>query len=216
MIKPIKFISMKKQILLCSLLMVFILNQVNAQMMGGGSKIIQKSGDLSPFKNSKVMNITFTFDGLKVGAYNSEEEFTKNKMAEIEKSKGKAEADEWLKKWENAKKSVFPEMFIRLFNERVEKNGLQVKENEGTAEYTLNVNCTYIEPGYNVAFAKRPAFANFSFTVLKNADKSTASELYVNNVLGSGSMGYDFSVDSRVKESYAKAGKMLGKYIADK
>jgi hypothetical protein len=206
---------MKKTLLLCSLLLAFVLNNVNAQMMGGGSKIIQKSGDLSAFKSSKVMNATFTFDGLKVGAYNSEEEFTKNKMAEIEKSKGKAEADEWLKKWEAAKKNVFPEMFLKLFNERVSKMGLQVKENESSAEYTLNVNCTYIEPGYNVAFAKRPAFAAFSFNVIKNADKSVVAELYVNNVLGSGSMGYDFSVDSRVKESYAKAGKMLGKFIAD-
>lgn len=182
----------------------------------GGSKITKKSGDPNEFKKTKNINLEVVYTSLRVGEFNSEEEYIKKKRDAAAKKDGEAKADEWQKRWENAKLNIWPKRFEKLYNEVMNKKKIasNLKVGDASASRTLIVTVTYIEPGYNVGVSNRPAFANFEFKLVDNADKSKViAELYINNVIGATGAGFDFDVDTRVGESFAKSAKMLATYI---
>jgi hypothetical protein len=179
----------------------------------GACKVILKSGDLAFLKSEKKINLQYDYSTLKVGAYNSEEDFVKDKVKDLnEKEKGKG--DKWRQSWDNAKNVRYKPKFEELFNKGMAKINISASEGAAAAKYTLIVKNTFIEPGFNVGVMKKPAFANFEFVFIETANpQNKVAELYLNNVIGSQAMGYDFDVDSRVAESFAKAGKMLAAFL---
>jgi hypothetical protein len=180
----------------------------------GGSKVILKSGDLKKMIGEKNIKLDYDYSNIKVGAFNSEAEYVDSKVkAYNEKEKGKG--DTWKKGWEGARKERFQPKFEELFCKKLLKSGLVASEKASKTKYILIVKTTFIEPGYNVGIMKKPAFVNFEFLLVETDKPSVVvAELYLNNVVGSQSMGFDFDAGSRIAESYAKAGKMLGKFIS--
>lgn len=179
----------------------------------GSYKIIQKSGETSALKDQQVINLVFDYSNVKVGAYNSESEYIDKKVKEYQE-KDPAKAEKWKAGWINARKERYEPKFEELFNKTMKKNNIVAKQGATDAKYTLVVKTTFIEPGFNVGVAKKPAFVNFEYDFIENSSKAPALSLYQNNVIGSQAAGFDFDVSSRVAESYAKGGKMLGGYIA--
>lgn len=180
----------------------------------GGSKVIQKSGDLIEITKNKNIKVEYDYSNIKVGAFNSEEEFVDKKVSEYNK-KEKGKGEKWKKGWEGARKTAYQPKFEELFNKKMVKTGVRISENAPKAELKLIVKTTFIEPGFNVGIAKKPAFVNFEFSFVDMTDSTkSVAELYLNNVIGSQAMGFDFDNSSRIAESYAKAGKMLGDFIA--
>jgi len=179
----------------------------------GGSKVIKKSGDLKTIKSEKKIKVEYDYSNMKVGAFNSETEFVDKKVKEYnDKEKGKG--DKWKDGWVGARKSRYQPKFQELYNKGGQKIGQSIDESASETKYTLIVKTTFVEPGFNIGLAKKPAFCNFEFVYVETANPSTVvCELYLNNVIGSQGMGFDYDVGSRVAESYAKAGKMLMAYI---
>jgi hypothetical protein len=177
-------------------------------------KVMLESGDAKEFKTHPVINLKVTYDDLKVGDFNSEAQYTKKKVKDLN-SKESGKGDTWLMKWENAKENVWPERFELMYNKVLEKKAnLKCDRNSTENEYTLMVNVTFIEPGFNVGVASKPAAASFEFNLVKTSNPSESlAKLYVNNVPGAQAMGYDFDSDTRVGESFAKGAKMLAAYI---
>jgi len=79
----------------------------------------------------------------------------------------------------------------------------------------LIVHTTRTEPGFNIGVMKKNAEGDFELSIVETANPSKVlSQGVLKNVPGSQFAGYDYDVSSRVKESYAKAGKMIGKSLA--
>lgn len=196
---------MKKLFTICSALI--LVTSLSAQ------KVISKKGDLDFLKGEKVVNIKYDYSEMKVGKFNSEQEYVDEKVAEHnEKEAGKG--DEWKQGWENAKETRYATKFEELFNKGLEKDGLKGHQEAEDAKYTLIVKTTFIEPGFNVGVMKRPASANFEYVFVESADESKVVAVYTQSgVPGSQMMGYDFDAGSRIAESYAKGAKSLAATI---
>ena len=202
---------MKKAILFLCISLVAMLS-FYAQWGGGGSKIILKSGDVKKISTEKSIKVEYDYSKMKVGEYNSEDEYVSKKVKEYN-AKEKGKGDKWKEGWEGARKDRYQPKFEELFNKAAD--GITIGENPAKSKYTLTVKTTFIEPGFNVGISKKPAFVNFEFSFVETDNPTNVvAELYLNNVIGSQSMGFDFDSGSRIAESYAKAGKMLAKFIA--
>ncbi len=187
-----------------------------AQMpMGTGAKVMLESGSLTEIKKEKNLNIQYDYTSFAVGKFKTEEDYVRTKVEEISK-KDKAKAEKWKASWVNARKTNYEPKFLALLNKSVAKSGAKYSDNS-KAKYTLIVKTTFLEPGYNIGIAKYPSFCNFDFIFVETDNpENVVCKLYVQNVIGANSAGFDYDVSSRVQESYAKAGKMLGGYIMKK
>ena len=178
------------------------------------AKVILKSGNLDFIKSEKVINIKYDYSSMKVGSFNTEEEYINDKLNYYnEKEPGKGE--KWKEGWVNSREERYEPKFEELFNKYLPDN--KVQQNASGAKYTLIVKTVFIEPGFHVGVMKKPASVNFEFIFVDAEDESKIiTELYLNGVIGSQAMGYDFDVGSRIAESYAKGGKELAKFILKK
>jgi hypothetical protein len=197
--------------LLCS---IIFQSYVHAQIYGTGSKIMVESGDLSFLKDQKELNIEYKYDGMAVGKFKTEAEYIKQKVKEYnQKEAGKG--DKWLAGWKSARQERYAPKFEELLNKVLSKPEVVAKQ-KAPSKYTLIVKTTFTEPGYNIGIAKYPAFVNLDYIFVETADSNkVVAKLYVQNLMGAQAMGFDFDSGSRISESYAKGGKMLGKYLVD-
>ena len=173
-----------------------------------------KSGNLAPLKSEKKLKVQYDYSNMKVGKDETEEQYVNKKVAEAnQKDPGKGDA--WKSGWIGARESRYEPKFQELFNKESESR--QIAKGNTDAKYTLIVKTTHTEPGFNVGVMKRPSSVDFTFLVVETADNSKViAELSLENIPGSQMMGGDFDAGSRIAESYAKAGKMLGKYFESK
>lgn len=169
---------------------------------------------LSFMKGQKEINIQFTYDGMLVGNAGREEDYVNEKKAELNK-KEPGKGDKWAQAWVDNRERVFHPKFEELFNSRAGKVGIIGGRSKSNAKYTMIVHTLSTEPGFNVGVMKRPAFCNYEITIVETANPGTPlARTSLASVIGSQAMGFDYDVASRVGESYAKAGKMIGKSMA--
>lgn len=200
-----------KKIGFIAILLLFITS--SNTVLAGKIKLLK--GDLKFLKGIKELNIEFDYSNLKVGKFDTEEEYVQSKV----KEKNKKEAgtgDTFEERWESAKVKRFPLKFIELFNKYLEKNNIKAEQNNTEVKYKLVVETTFIEIGFNVGVMKKPAYCDYNFKFIEVSSGETVAELEQKNVVGSQVMDFDFDVDSRVAESYALAGKSLANFILKK
>jgi len=163
-------------------------------------------------KGQKELNIEFDYTNMKVGKYATEEAYVKDKVSEHNKKEA-GKGDKWKESWESSREKRYQPKFMELINKSLEKTTLKAKEGT-TAKYTLIVKTVFTEPGFNVGVMKQPAYVDFEMVFIDNETKKEVSRYILYRVPGSQAMGYDFDAGSRIAECYAKAGKMMGAYIA--
>jgi len=202
---------MKRALILSTLVVIVALININNVFAG---KIILKSGTLSILKSQKNIRVQFDYSNMTVGKKLTEEEYVNKKMSERnEKSQGSGE--NWRSGWINARKDRYQPKFIELFNKQTNKQSLTILEN-GDSQYTLIVKTVYTEPGFNVGVLRERARVNFVFLLVETLNPTKViAELSADAIPGGQTMGYDFDSSSRIAESYAKVGKMLGQFIID-
>ena len=178
------------------------------------SQVVLKSGNLKTLKGEKNIKIEYDYSNIAIPKFNSEKEYVDSKVKDYnEKESGKGE--KWKESWINSRKERYQPKFEELFNEKVAKKELVASESANNTKITLIVKTTFIEPGFNVGVWKKPAYVNFEFLFVETANHSKViAQLFANEVPGSQAMGFDYDAGSRIAESYAKAGKMLGKYVS--
>lgn len=188
-----------------TLLMMF----VGMASMGFSQKIIKSEGDLGFLKSEKTLNLEYDYSNMGVGKFKSEEDYVNSKVKEYnEKEAGKG--DQWKESWEGSRDRVYHPKFEELFNKY---SGLTASRNNENANYTLIVKTVFTEPGFNVGVASKPAAVSFEYIFVDSATKKVVAKYTQANVPGAQAMGYDFDTSTRISESYAKAGKMLGGFI---
>ncbi|MBK5283831.1 MAG: hypothetical protein JJE25_00375 [Bacteroidia bacterium] len=201
-----------KRINMIALLMTAAVITLSSTTVFGGIKV--KSGSLSKLKSEKTLKVEYDYSKMRVGKDLTEDQYVKQKVSEANaKSHGKGDA--WKSSWINARADRYHPKFEELFN-KVAK-GHTISQTATDAKYTLIVKTVYTEPGWNVGVMKKPSYVNFVFKIVETADPTKViAELTLDKVPGSQIMGGDFDAGSRISESYAKSGKMLGKFFADK
>jgi hypothetical protein len=175
-----------------------------------GQKIHLKDGDKTVLKNENVINIEFTFDNLRVGKYNKEDEYIAAKKEEYNK-KEPGRGDTWASRWKDDQQTRFPADFVNLFT----KNASMTTSKD--AKYTMIVHTTFIEPGFYtpIAFVRKYANINADISIVETANKNkSVASFTIENSPGRSAIDIaDFDTGQRISEAYAKAGKELGKYL---
>ncbi len=172
-------------------------------------KIVQ--GDLKNLKGVKSLNTEFSYSPMVIGKDEDEQAYIDEKKSKYnEKEPGRGE--KWEKAWFDDRKNLFEPQFRELF---AKHSGLSTTDE--SSPYKMIFRTTRTEPGFNVGVMRRPAFIDAEVLIVEaaNPDKIIA-RIEIKNSPGRDAWGVDFETGARLQEAYAKAGKSLGKFIADK
>lgn len=199
-----------KKILLTGIA-VLLVGTTQAQM---GAMAALNSGSIESLDQVTRVNIVYDYSEVSVGAYRQEQDYLDKKCKEITEKKGAAECERFKKGWFDARKQSFEPMFEELFRKYAPEDiGMDGNNYDTKNPYTLLVKTVAVEPGFNVGMARRPAFIDLECT-FKDKNGKELCTFFIKNAYGAQVMGMDYDVSSRLKESYAKAAKMLVGCIA--
>lgn len=176
-------------------------------------KIIKLEGDLSFLSSAKGLNIEYDYSEMGVGDYNNEEDYVNKKVEEYNKKEA-GRGEKWKESWVGSRERVYHPKFEELFNKYASKVGVDVSQNRADAQYTLIVKTTFTEPGFNIGITSRPAGVSFEYIFVETGTDKVVARYSQKMVPGAQAMGMDFDTSTRISESYAKAGKMFGGFIA--
>jgi hypothetical protein len=188
---------------------ILFLMLLGLSFSGYAQKIKLVSGSLSGLKGEKSVNAEFTYNDMKVGKFDKEEDYVNKKKGEYnEKEAGKG--DKWAQAWVDDRKEKFEPQFRELFAKSSDLSSV-----DAAAKYTMIVHTTFTEPGYNIGISSMPAFVNMEVIIVETANKSTVvATITVTKAPGRSAFGYDFDTGARLGEAYAKAGKEVGAFLA--
>lgn len=177
-------------------------------------KISYVSGDREAILAETEFDLAYDNREMKVGAFRTEEEFIRYERVRLSQQQSMQRADEWEKGWRANFETTYRPKFETLINKR---ENIHVEEGNQNARYRLILKTTFIEPGFNVGIAKKPAYISvqFIFVERENPSKEIA-RFQATRVPGSDGVGFDFAVGQRVGEAYGKTGKMMAAYFGKK
>ena len=192
-------------------LLTFTVN-VQAQKL----KFSEGDEKLSFLAGQTEVNLEFSYENMNVGKI-TEAEYKAEKIKKYnEKQPGKG--DKWAEKWENSRVSTYEPMFDELINKILfkKKTGAIVSKGKSGAKYTLIVRTTMQEPGFNSYVMKVNPSANYEMTFVETATKKVVAKAELMRVAGVvvNDNDFDFDPSNRIKECYAKAGKVMGTNMA--
>lgn len=176
-------------------------------------KIVKLEGDLSFLNGQKELNVVYDYSDMAVGEFDSEEDYVNKKVGEYnEKEPGRG--DKWKESWESSRERVYHPKFEELFNKYAAKAGIDITTGREDAKYTLIVKTVFTEPGWNIGISSRPSAVSFEYIFVETGTDKVVAKYSQKNVPGAQAMGMDYDTSTRISESYAKAGKMLGAFIS--
>jgi len=175
-------------------------------------KIKVRSGDEDQLAQFKKFHIEYYYEDVSVGKFDNEEEYVEKKVTDYNMDEA-GKGDQWKKNWYNDREEKYHPKFEELFNKHLEKEEVKAGS-EMDAPCTMKVYTTFIEPGFNVGVARKPAYINLEVFFVQ--DGKELAKITIDKSPGSGAMGYDFDTGFRISEAYAKAGKELAKYMRKK
>ena|SRR5438067_10791290 len=173
-------------------------------------KVKLKDGDFSPLKSETTVNVEFTYNNMAVGKYKDEADYLERKKADYNK-KEDGRGDNWVKSWVEDRKASFEPKFMELFEK------YSTLSESKTAKYTIIFNTYFTEPGYNIYISRENAKISGDAVIVETANRSKViATISVEKAPGRTFGGYDYDTGTRLSESYATAGKALGKFLKDK
>lgn len=182
---------------------------LSSTLAADAQKVRVQEGNLSAIKGQTEINTEFTYEHVKVGEFDNEDDYIKKKTDDYNK-KESGKGDTWAAAWKADREARFEPKFEELFTE---SSGIKA----GTfpsAKYTLIFKTTFIEPGFNVGVARKNAYINGEAWIVETADKSkVVAKLSVDKAPGRMAFGMDFDTGARITESYATAGRGIGRFI---
>lgn len=180
---------------------------MSSELMAQKVKVID--GDISVLKREKKLNLQYDYSEMGVGKFATEAEYIKKKKSDYnEKEAGRG--DSWEKSWVADRKNRFQPQFEELLN----KYGPFTAGDIPTAKYTLIFKTKYTEPGFNVYVTRKNAEIDGEAILVETANPDNViARMTVLNCPGRTSGGNDYDTGTRIQESYAVAGKGIGKFL---
>ena len=106
-------------------------------------------------------------------------------------------------------------MFEELLNSVLfkGKTGATAAKAQKDAKYKIVVKTIMLEPGFNSMVMKVNPFCDFEVSWIEQSSGKVMAKAFYNNVQGIvvADNDWDFDPSNRIKECFAKAGKMTGK-----
>lgn len=184
---------------------LFFLGMISLSSMAQKIKLIE--GDLAPLKGETSIAAKFTYDHMRVGKYDKEEDYVAKKTADYNK-KEPGRGDNWAKSWASDRERMFEPKFIELFEKETE---MTVKKE---AKYTLIFKTIFTEPGYNVPMISHEnARIDAEVWIVETGNEKVIAKISVEKAPGRSYGGSDYDTGVRIAEAYADAGKYLGKFL---
>jgi len=188
-----------------SLLFVLLIAGTNSY----AQKVKLLSGKLTVLKSVENLNLEYDYSKMGVGKFSNEEDYIKTKKADYNK-KEEGRGDTWEQSWVADRKNRFEPQFEELFNKYSGITAGNIPE----AKYTLIFKTKFTEPGYNVYVSRRNAEIDGEALLVETANPTKVlARLSVLNCQGRTMGGNDYDTGTRLQESYAVAGKGLGKFF---
>lgn len=177
------------------------------------AKVKLKSGSLDALKGTTEMNVQYDYSNMTVTTKNKPEaEFIEDKKADYNKKEA-GKGDTWAKSWVADRDKRYKVQFKEEFDKQ---SGVTLKENSD-AKYTLIFHTTHTETGFNIGVTRRNAYIDGEATIVETANPSNViAVITVSDAQGGTFGGYDFDSGTRLQESYAVAGKYIGKFLKKK
>ena len=195
---------MKKQQLLLTVVLAII-------TFTGFSQKVNLDGDLDFLKGEKKVALEYKYDKMGVGKFKNGDDYIAKKTGEYnEKEAGRG--DKWAVSWVGDRSERYEPKFEELLNKNCEMINF---DQNNKANYTMIVETTFTEPGFNVGVMSKVASINLKITFVDKSGKEMA-KMTIDKVPGRDAMGFDYDTGVRIEEAYAKAGKSVGKFIDKK
>jgi hypothetical protein len=192
---------MKKSVILFSIITLFA-SDIFAQ------RVRLLDGNLDALKNIKKLNVQFDYSKMGVGKFADEEDYISTKKGDYNK-KEEGRGEKWEKSWKADRKNRFEPQFKELF---VKYSEVNIGEYPGE-KYTLIFKTTFTEPGYNIYISRKNAEIDGEAWIVETANPNNiVAKISVQKCPGRTWGGNDYDTGSRLEESYAVAGKGLGKF----
>ena len=186
---------------------LLFLGMISLSSMAQKIKLIE--GDLAPLKGETSIMVKFTYDHMRVGKFDKEEDYVAKKTADYNK-KEPGRGDNWAKSWASDRERMFEPKFIELF----EKESEMTASVKSPAKYTLIFKTIFTEPGYNVPMITHEnARIDAEVWIVETAGEKVIAKISVEKAPGRSYGGSDYDTGVRIAEAYADAGKYLGKFI---
>ncbi|MDQ0783529.1 hypothetical protein [Chryseobacterium sp. W4I1] len=165
------------------------------------------SGDYNFLKDQKFIKVVFKYDHLKFEKKNlTEQEFLDIRIAEIEKAKGKEEAEKWKADWEYSKEKSFPDKFMMSWNKNAT---IQASDKFAQTKYTLIVEPTWVHVGLFFPLASDKALVSSKMTFVETDNPGNVL-MVVEGIKATGDNGFGVpNNNDRIAECFAKTAKML-------
>lgn len=169
------------------------------------------SGDYNFLKDQKFIKVVFKFEGVTFAKKKiTEEQYIAERMADIEKTGGKEEAEKWKNDWEYSKSKTFQDKFLASWNKNTK---IEASTNFEKTKYTLIVEPTWIYQGWFGGIMNDPAQLNTRMTFVET-DNPNNILMVVEGIKATGDnvIGIPNNND-RIAECYAKTSKMLAQKV---
>ncbi len=199
---------MRKNLFFTALLLAVFTLGLNAQ------KIKLTDGDPSVLKGEEKLKLVYTYENLEVGKMKEEEYIAKKREDANDREPGTA--DKWEASWKGDREENYEPKFEELLNKYLEGKDLKASKEFDDATYTMVVQTDFIEPGFNVGVARRPAYIDATVSIVETVSGKSVATFTVLKSPGADAMGFDFDSGYRIGEAYAKAGKEMGKLLQKK
>lgn len=180
--------------------------------IASSQSIVLTSGTIDFMKDETVCQFTFTYNEMLVGKMTEAEYVSKKVNDYNEKEPGRG--DLWQKAWIEDRTTRFEPKFLELFNKYINEKGIS-SVTEG-ANYQIEINTDFSEPGWNVGVMRQNASVDLSCKVIKVATGEKVATIKIRNASANNFWGTDFDSGYRLQESYSKAGREFAKFIIKK
>ncbi len=195
-------------LLIVAVLFAALMNEAMAQ------KITMKSGSLDFLNGLDKLKVEYSYDGLSVGDFKTEDEYVQHRVAELNKDEA-GTGDKWKESWFRDREARYQPRFETEINNVFNDKTLPLQvDPKVDAKYTFIFKTLFIEPGFNVGVMRKDAYINAELTFFETGNPgSVLAVILIEKSPGAVAMGMDFDTGMRIQEAYAKAGKEIGKYI---
>jgi hypothetical protein len=177
------------------------------------SNLTLVAGDLSKIKDQKQFIIEYDYSSFGVGKFKSEADYVAEKVEAYNKKEA-GRGDTWKENWITDRDHRFQPKFEELLNKYLDEVDVDVDKDLSQAKYKMIVKIDFIEPGFNVGVARKPAMLDVKVSIVEVANPSNiVAVINCKKNPGNSFGGNDYDTGERIQESFAKAGKEFGIFL---
>lgn len=174
--------------------------------------IVLTSGSIDFIKDQKIIDFSFSYEEMLVGKL-TENEYVNKKISDYNK-KEEGKGEQWKEAWYGDRKERFEPKFLELFDKYMSE--VDVAAGTEGAQYRIEINTDFTEPGWNVGVMRQNASIDLSCKVKNIETGEQVASIKIRNASANNFWGTDFTSGYRVQKTYAKAGRELAKFFIKK